>query len=151
MLPNFHRRYAQDPLGWNNSETSRLGLAILLAPFAPTPLIIVALLFSGKAGFSFGLFGIMLLAGMFGVLAALVLGGPIYYLYRIVGWNSWWSYCLGGALAAVTATFVILHKGPVTVDAFFNDIWKFVALFAPYGGIAGLAFWAIVRPDRLGT
>ena len=116
----------------------------------PAPLIVVALFFDGMAGFSFGLISIMFLAGMFGVMAALILGGPMYYFYRIVGWNSWWSYCFGAALAAVTATFVIFHRGPVTVDIFFTDIWKFIALFAPYGGIAGLAFWAIVRPDRSG-
>lgn len=149
MVLNFRNRYANHPLVLVNGQNARLTFGILIAPFVPTPLVIVALLFDGLAGFSFGLISIIFLAGMFGVMAALVLGGPIYYFYRFVGWNSWWNYCLGGALVAVTAILVIFYQGPFTVDAFFTDIWKFVALFAPYGAVAGLAFWAIVRPDRL--
>ncbi len=153
MQSNLRRRYAQDPLGWNKAVTSRLALAILLAPFAPTPLILLAIYLDDSVGFGpiLSMLSILGGAGIMGAIAALILGGPLFYLYRFMGWTRWWSYCLGGAVVAVIGVLVVFYKGPFTFDALFSEIWKFGAFFVLYGTVAGLAFWAIIRPDRLGA
>lgn len=73
---------------------------------------------------------------MFTYSTALVLGLPVYILYRAWGLCRWWQYVLGGgAIGAVVAvSFMLLG----------NSNWRdFLLVASLAGALSGLVFWFI--------
>lgn len=76
--------------------------------------------------------------------AALVLGGPLFFVFHRLALLRWWQVALGGALIGLAAALVL----PLLDSGF---VWyKFGALSAPLGFLSGLVFWLVGVYRNLG-
>jgi hypothetical protein len=86
----------------------------------------------------------MLLLAMSAGLAypALIIGFPVYYVFRRLKWDSLCAYCLGGPAVGLIYYLLIqlLNHKTLTIP---------VVVFKVAGGISAVTFWLIVRPDKL--
>lgn len=123
-------------LAWylvKRESKTRVAAAFLLAPLAPC-LLIAAME---------GLIGLVL--SPFAYMFALV-GVPVYFLFRRLGWLKIWhivpaSAVLGGA-AALAFGF-----GGFSFDKNVQNVYD-ALIFAGYGALTGLVFWLIAFGGR---
>lgn len=66
--------------------------------------------------------------------ATLVLGLPLFWLYRRFGWNRWWQYFFGGALAGLAMGLIFFSAEGAVAGVF--------------GGIAALSLWFVLFASR---
>lgn len=130
---------------------TRIGVAILLAPIVPSIMVGV---FAPAAGIFYGL--------LFGLPTSIIFGIPTYLILQKLRLNRLSSYLAAGFAAAVISEFINLvivgltSIYPPGVSPIFSAISPLPSLFVEpstyfiglLGGIAGLTFWLIVRPDQ---
>jgi hypothetical protein len=111
----------------------RVAAAFVVAPFVPG--LVSGLLlsvFAGDPGDAGGLFRVaanwMMLALIFTLPATLVLGVPLFLIYRRLGWTAWWAYALGGA--GIGALCVLTAPAAITA-----------LLYPTSGAVAALTLW----------
>jgi hypothetical protein len=89
-----------------------------------------------------GLSGALLVAS-FTVPATLVIGVPLFLLFRHRAWFKWWHFLAGGFVVGLACSLPFLVQG-----------WEATALFAPYfivfGLLHGVAFWLLAVWRNIG-
>jgi hypothetical protein len=131
------------------SHVTRYLIGMAVAPLVPV--VIVALLNwasgSGRAGD-------LVPVALFSYLGALVLGVPMFFIFRKRGWLSWWQLAVAGLVAGGLAPVIQLSGfimfaiigGASLLSFATTELLAFVGFCAVIGGTVGLAFWAIAQP-----
>lgn len=73
----------------------------------------------------------------FSYLTAIVVGVPVFLLFRAQGLISWWHYVLGAALIALIPGFLAATGGDP------EDALRIVGQITAIGAVSGLVFWII--------
>ena len=134
-------------------SVTRTIAGVVAAPLVPTAIVIVVLLLAYDAYLE-NIPGLLLIGAIIGYPCTLLFGLPTHFLLMRQGWTRWWAYAVAGALIGaiyysvvptlltaltdrngVNGGYVVLSDGVLPVA---------MALCA----IAGVVFWAVVRPDR---
>jgi hypothetical protein len=72
----------------------------------------------------------------FTIPATVVIGIPLFVLFRRRAWFQWWHFLVGGLVIGLACALPFLFRG-----------WEIAALFAPYFAVFGLlhgaAFWLL--------
>lgn len=114
-----------------------------------------------------------LFANMWLSAIALVVGLPLYILYRRLNWSAWWSYALGAALIGLSTASLVLLQSPApggsfssfsnasgSCDAVVDGVrtncgWAAVVealgFTAVFAAVSGLVFWALLRWRKRST
>jgi len=109
----------------------RLLLGYLLIP--PIPPILLLLAERGASNSEWQ--GVILIYGVFGLAAMLVLGSPLLFVFLRMGWTGFVHFMSGAALCAFITSFAMLrgqHNQPI------------IAFFTITGVISGLCFRIIL-------
>ncbi len=114
----------------------RLALSIVTAPLLP------AVLLGGPSAVLHSDISFAVLLLKAGVVAMFVLGLPIFWLYRKVGWDGRSAYALAGSFVGAVA-FLVVHEG-FPAGAFLGLAWHLSVAGAIPGVIGGLAFWFVL-------
>lgn len=132
-------------------QVTRIGTAILLAPVVPSIMVGV---FAPVAGIFYAL--------LFGLPTSIVFGLPTYFILQKLRLNRLLSYVVAGFIAAIISELVyfllveLTNDHPPDVSPALSAVRGLPSLFAEpstffiglLGGIAGLTFWLIARPDQ---
>ena len=119
----------------------RTTIGFVVAPLVPALLLIPSTLVSGRL--SEGPIGLML-AMLFGYPVALLMGLPLFFLFRFFQMNGIAGYVLAGFAFGIALDLFINPRVPPS-GGFFSHQAPLVITCAV---VATTAFWLIVRPDR---
>jgi len=108
-------------------------VALLVVPVGHCFALSVGLSARGTCAGTFAAFS--LFGSVIAFPSALVFGAPIYFVFRKLGWLSWWQVPTGAGLAGVLAA-VALHGFDGT-----TNLPGTVGMFGGLGAVAGVAFW----------
>lgn len=149
---------AAQPSPQRNAKNAslRILLGFLVAPIIPGVMVEALTLIRLR---TFGWIGMGVeLAAFFGYPVALILGVPLYLLFRRLGWVAFSTYVVAGAvLGVVPFAFFFVPPALECVSGAGSESHACLVLttMAPFGiystaaGIAAtIAFWLIARPDK---
>ena len=84
---------------------------------------------------------LLIIYGLFGAVVSALLGAPMYFLYRRLGWQSWLAFAIGGALIGC-ATAIILDV--LGMAMFLASSTPILAAYCSAAGLlSSLAFRAV--------
>ncbi len=130
----------------------RTMIGFIISPLAPglllTAVVACATEHAGAA------WSVLFVSAALAYPAAIVVGVPMYVLFRRWGWSGWRTYIVAGPLLGIAALagwsvskrmgdWLGLSRETVFVAPLF------VAAVMICGMVAALCFWLIVRPDRI--
>ena len=131
----------------------------LVAPILPGVLLVLIVAMINARTFDYReLVETEWILGLFAVLTypvSVVVGLPLYLLFRSRGWNGLLLHVAAGVLLGVIVyvTYYLLPNYTsggflLMEDAFLNTVLIYLPLGMIYGAITALLFWLITRPDR---
>jgi len=100
------------PIRFSKGLFGRLILSYFVVPFISSVLLLIKS-FDRRTGIADWL-GLVLLFGIFGLAAMLILGTPLVFCYLRLGWTGFLPFLLGGGICAAITARVFL---PVFVSA----------------------------------
>lgn len=115
-------------------------MARVVAAFVIVPLLypLSILLVSGEEGWAGAIW-----AASFTIPITVVIGIPLFFIFRKKAWWRWWQFALGGVLAGLVASLPPLLNS-----------WEAAALFAfyfvPFGLAHSVVFWLIAVWRNIG-
>lgn len=150
-----------DPI--RDNRTARTFAGLLLAPVAGglgSPLIVslvICVIDFINRGFDWHAFEVMsslgqftfyflIYAALFGIPISLAIGTLAYLALRRRGLNGFVVYLVGGATIGMVGAMSVSALAGLGVGLLLFPV--FIALMSCSGGIGGLVFWLIRRPDR---
>jgi hypothetical protein len=108
-------------------------LGYLLIPLIPPMLLMLAT--RGGPNLLSDRLGVILIYGVFGLAAMLVLGLPLLFVFLRMGWNGFVHFMSGAALCAFITSYAVLHG---------HHDQPMIAFFTITGLIAGFCFRIIL-------
>ena len=54
---------------------------------------------------------LLIIYGLFAAVVSALLGAPMYFLYRRLGWQSWLAFAIGGALIGCATAIILVVLG----------------------------------------
>lgn len=145
-----------------DNRNTRMVAGLMLAPLcgafgSPTIVFFVSSVIDFiNRGFDWRAFAIMTSSGaftlifliyavVFGIPITIVIGTPAYLVLKKLGANGFAVYLVGGAIIAIIGA---MSAAALTGWGMGLFVSGFILLIASSGGIGGLTFWLIRRPDR---
>ena len=118
-------------------EPIRVGLALLGAAAAPPLVIVVGSALMGAPDVAFAI-----VAFVYALAHAVVLGTPAYFLARRYGGINWWVALLAGTVAGIVPVAVLAFPWSI---ADLSGLSGACAIMGGFGAIGGLTAWTVWR------
>lgn len=109
----------------------RVLLGYLLIPLIPPTLLLLATRGEPSSDWQ----GVILIYGVFGLAAMLVLGSPLLFVFLRMGWTGFVHFMSGAALCAFITSYAVLHG---------RHDQPMIAFFTITGVISGFCFRIIL-------
>ena len=90
--------------------------------------------------------GILLLYEVIGAVAMIILGTPLFWIYKKLGWTGWVPFMLGGGICATVTSALFLFTSHQ-----FSQVPFFTVLGIGCGFVFRLVLYGIPLESRLGS